>query len=295
LTFRDETYEVKELAAAHFEAVDYALFSAGADRSRQWAPIAVAAGATVIDNSSAFRMQAQVPLVVPEVNAHALHGHQGIIANPNCSTIQMVLALRCLRDLYGLERVIVSTYQSVSGAGARATEELLAATRAVLDDAPEPRDVHPHGIAFDCLPHIDVLDAQGWTREEIKMREETRKILELADLPVTATCVRVPVVRCHSESVWVQTQQPVSMPQLLAALQGQPGVQVAGDPTAYRTARELAGRDEVHVGRLRLDPLDPTMLSFWVVSDNLRKGAALNAVQILQVLCRQTVSTPKSA
>jgi aspartate-semialdehyde dehydrogenase len=172
---------------------------------------------------------------------------------------------------------------------------LLAATRAVLDDAPEPRDVHPHGIAFDCLPHIDVLDAQGWTREEIKMREETRKILELADLPVTATCVRVPVVRCHSESVWVQTQQPVSMPQLLAALQGQPGVQVAGDPTAYRTARELAGRDEVHVGRLRLDPLDPTMLSFWVVSDNLRKGAALNAVQILQVLCRQTVSTPKSA
>ena len=294
MTFRGQTLIVQELASTHFHDIDYALFSAGADRSRQWAPIAVAAGATVIDNSSAFRMQADVPLVVPEINAHALSEHKGIIANPNCSTIQMVMALRSVRDLYGLERVVVSTYQSVSGAGARSTSELLTASRAVLDQAPEPREVHPRGIAFDCLPHIDVLEERGWTREELKMRNETRKILELPDLSVTATCVRVPVVRCHSESVWVQTRRPVSISELLAAMQKHPGVQVSADPNDYRTARELAGRDEVHVGRVRLDLLDPTLLSFWVVADNLRKGAALNAVQILQYLCRQPASTPES-
>ena len=260
------------------------------------APLAAAAGCVVVDNTSHFRNEPDIPLIVPEVNPEDIAGYppRNIIANPNCSTIQMVLALRSVRDLYGLDRVVVSTYQSVSGAGARSTEEMLAATRAVLEETPEPRDAHPRGIAFDCVPHIDVMDDQGWTREEIKMREETRKILEMPELPVTATCVRVPVVRCHSESVWVQTQKPVALQELLGALSNEPAVQVSTDAAAYRTARELAGQDEVHVGRLRLDPLDPRLLSFWVVSDNLRKGAALNAVQILQHLCQQSAATPET-
>jgi aspartate-semialdehyde dehydrogenase len=289
--FRGAPLVVHEVGAGHFDAVDFALFSAGAERSRQWAPVAVRAGATVIDNSSAFRMQADVPLVVPEVNPHALESHPGLIANPNCSTIQMVVPLRCLRDLYGLRRVIVATYQSVSGAGNRSMQELLVASRAVLDGTDEPRQVHTRGIAFDCIPEIDVFDAQGWTREEIKMREETRKILELPDLAVSATCVRVPVMRCHSEAVWVQTEKPVDLDHLRAAFGAQQGIEVGSTPDAYRTARQLAGRDSISVGRLRQDPDDPTAVSFWVVSDNLRKGAALNAVQILQGLCSAAGTT----
>jgi len=294
LQFRGRAIAVQEVSPASFDSMDYALFSAGAQRSRTWAPVAVQAGAIVIDNSSAFRMQADVPLVVPEINAHALDGHHGIIANPNCSTIQMVMALQAVRDLYGLERVVVATYQSVSGAGTRAMEELQAATRALLDGDPEPRDVHPRGIAFDCIPQIDVLEDDGWSREENKMRDETRKILELEQLPVTATCVRVPVQRCHSEAVWVRTQTPVVLDDLIAAQQQQAGLQVAAAVQEYRTARELSGRDEVHVGRMRLDQDDPCGLSFWVVSDNLLKGAALNAVQILQYMQRQAAATPEA-
>jgi aspartate-semialdehyde dehydrogenase len=254
----------------------------------------VQAGAVVIDNSSAFRMQADVPLVVPEVNAHASASHSGIIANPNCSTIQMVVPLRCLRDRYGLRRVVVSTYQSVSGAGRRSMQELLEASRAVLEGTDEPRQVHPRGIAFDCIPEIDVFDEAGWTREEVKMRDETRKILEMPDLAVSATCVRVPVLRCHSEAVWVETETPVVLEELHAALGSEDGVVVDAAPRDYRTARELAGHDTVGVGRLRLDPDDPRLVSFWVVSDNLRKGAAWNAVQILQGLCR-TAGAPTDA
>lgn len=294
LPFRGQTITVQEVTAESFESMDYALFSAGAERSRTWAPVAVQAGAIVIDNSSAFRMQSDVPLVVPEINPHTLEGHHGIIANPNCSTIQLVMALQAIRDLYGLERVVVATYQSVSGAGTRAMQELQAASRAVLDGNKEPRAVHPRGIAFDCIPQIDVLEEDGWSREEIKMREETRKILEQQQLSVTATCVRVPVLRCHSEAVWVKTQTPVVLADLVAAQEQQPGLQVDAAAQEYRTARQLSGRDEVHVGRLRLDPEDPCALSFWVVADNLLKGAALNAVQILQYLHHQTASTPEA-
>jgi aspartate-semialdehyde dehydrogenase len=294
LQFHGRAIAVQEVSAASFDSMDYALFSAGAQRSRTWAPVAVQAGAVVIDNSSAFRMQADVPLVVPEINPHALDGHHGIIANPNCSTIQMVMALQAVRDLYGLERVVVATYQSVSGAGTRAMEELQAATRALLDGDAEPRDVHPRGIAFDCIPQIDVLEDDGWSREENKMRDETRKILELQQLPVTATCVRVPVQRCHSEAVWVRTQRPVVLKDLIAAQQQQAGLQVASAVQEFRTARELSGRDEVHVGRMRLDQDDPCGLSFWVVSDNLLKGAALNAVQIVQYMQRQAAATPEA-
>ncbi|HZM16602.1 MAG TPA: aspartate-semialdehyde dehydrogenase [Candidatus Krumholzibacteria bacterium] len=288
VVFRGEPLPLRLLEPGCFRGLDFALFSAGAERSRQYAPQAVQEGAVVVDNSSAFRLDAAVPLVVPEVNASALDGHRGLVANPNCSTIQMVVALKPVRDLFGLRRVVVATYQSVSGAGRRSMGELEAASRAYLAGTPEPREVYPRGIAFDVVPHIDVLDAAGWSREETKMRQESRKILGMPELRLSATCVRVPVFRCHSEAVHVETESPVDLEALRTAMQRQPGLALRPEAD-YPLARELAGRDEVGVGRLRLDPQEPRSLAFWVVSDNLRKGAALNAVQIVEHLCQARV------
>jgi aspartate-semialdehyde dehydrogenase len=279
---------VRELGPDSFAGVDVALFSAGAERSRVFAPLAVQAGALVVDNSSAFRMHPDVPLVVPEVNPQALHGGARLIANPNCSTIQMVVALQPLRDAFGLRRIVVATYQSVSGTGARAMEELDRTTRQYLSGEPEDVRVYPHPIAFECLPQVDVFDADGNTREEIKMREETRKIFGDPALEVLATCVRVPVFRSHSEAVVAETVRPVDLEQLRSLLQAAPGVVLGAAAADYPLARQAAGRDPVFVGRLRVEAADPHLVSMWVVSDNLRKGAALNAVQIAEVLCSVT-------
>jgi len=282
--FHGRTVPVRELRADSFQGVDLALFSAGAERSRNFAPEAVRAGALVVDNSSAFRMQPDVPLVVPEVNPEAANAHRGLIANPNCSTIQMVVALRPVREAFGLRRIVVATYQSVSGTGAGAMRELERGTRAHLDGTTETPEVYPHPIAFNCLPHIDVFDAEGNTREEIKMRDETRKIFGDPAIAVVATCVRVPVFRAHSEAVVAETDRPVDLSALRQALERAPGVVLVDAPGRYPLAREAAGRDEVFVGRLRLQSDDPRTLAMWVVADNLRKGAATNAVQIAELV-----------
>ena len=284
VSFGGHAVQVQELRAGAFQGVDLALFSAGAERSRAFAPEAVRAGALVVDNSSAFRMQPDVPLVVPEVNPDAARAHRGLIANPNCSTIQMVVALRPVRDAFGLRRVYVATYQSVSGTGARAMQELERGARAHLEGAPDVPDVYPHPIAFNCLPHIDVFDAEGNTREELKMRDETRKIFADASITVLATCVRVPVFRAHSEAVVAETERAVDLPLLRSALRDSPGVVLSESSEEYPLARAVAGRDEVFVGRLRVDADDPRALSMWVVADNLRKGAATNAVQIAELV-----------
>jgi len=278
------TARVRVLDGSGFEGVDFALFSAGAERSRAFAPMAAAAGAVVIDNSSAFRMDADVPLVVPEVNAAAAHAHRGIIANPNCSTIQMVVALQPVRDLFGLRRVVVATYQSVSGSGARAMRELERQSREYLAGGAETREVFPHPIAFDVLPQVDVFVDGEWTREEIKMRDETRKIFADPRLVVHATCARVPVFRGHSEAVVAETERDVDLEALRAALARASGVVLRPGADAYPMARPTSGRDEVFVGRLRGDPGDPRVVSMWIVADNLRKGAATNAVQIAETL-----------
>lgn len=268
-------------SAEAFRGVDYALFSAGAGRSREWAEVAAAAGAVVVDNSSAWRMDPQVPLVVPEVNGDAARDRpRGIIANPNCSTIQMVVALEAIRRAAGLTRVVASTYQSVSGAGETGRDALRAEVeRGVADDSPFARP-----IAGNVIPQIGDLDAEGWTGEERKMTDETRKILSLPHLPVAATCVRVPVDVGHSVQVMVETERELSVDEARAALAAFPGIRAAETADAYPTALEAAGRDDVFVGRIRRDPHLPRTLHLWVVADNLRKGAATNAVQIVQEL-----------
>lgn len=286
LSFKGEDLEVRELGAGSFEGVDIALFSAGATISRQYAPSAVEAGAIVVDNSSAFRMEPDVPLVVPEVNACEVAKHRGIIANPNCSTIQMVVVLKPLHDAAGLKRVVVSTYQAVSGTGRRAIEELDAQTRAITEGREAVCEVYPHQIAFNALPHIDVFLDNGYTKEEMKMVGETRKIMGLPDLALTATTVRVPVFISHSESVnaeFVSDLPPQRARELLAQA---PGVAVLDDPggNIYPLAVDAAGRDECFVGRIRADESVDHGLNLWIVADNLRKGAALNAVQIAEIL-----------
>lgn len=287
VAFRGRPVRVAALTEEAFAGIDLALFSAGADRSREFAPHAVRAGAVVIDNSSAFRMQPDVPLVVPEVNPEAALGHSGIVANPNCSTIQMLVALRPLREEFGLRRIVVATYQSVSGTGARALRELEATSRSHLAQEPETCAVYPHPIAFNCLPHIDVFDAEGHTREEIKMRDETRKIFADPGIAVFATCVRVPVFRSHSEAVLAETERPVDLERLRGLLRRTPGLIFREEADAYPLAREAAGRDEVFVGRLRGHAEDPRAVSLWIVADNLLKGAALNAVQIAELLAAE--------
>src|SRR5690606_16602900 len=261
--------------------VDYALFSAGGDRSREWAPIAAEAGAVVIDNSSAWRTDPEVPLVVPEVNADALADRpRGIIANPNCSTIQVVVALKPFLEAAGLKRVIYTTFQSVSGAG----EAGKAALRSeVSGDRPE-KSPFTRTIHGNAVPQIGDFDEQGWTGEETKMRNETRKILSVPELHVSATCVRVPVEVGHSVQVTIETERDLTRARAEEALRAEAGVVFADDAASFPTALEVAGRDEVFVGRLRADPDLPNTFHLWVVADNLRKGAATNAVQILEEL-----------
>ena len=287
LDFGGQKVVVEDLAKADFSGVDFALFSAGGSVSKEYAPKAAKAGAVVIDNTSAFRMDPSVPLVVPEVNPEAIKGHQGIIANPNCSTIQMVVALKPLARDFGLSRVVVSTYQSASGAGQSGIEELIAGSKAYLSGEQEPQpSTFAHPLAFDALPHIDVFDPNGFTREELKMVRETRKILEMPDLAISATCVRVPVVRCHSEAVTVDLNEEISADEARRLWGDAPGVEVLDDPGAneYPLARQAASTDPCWVGRIRRDLDLANTLHFWVVSDNLRKGAALNAIQIAEKL-----------
>lgn len=288
-TFQGRRYTIEEATPERFEGVDLAFFATPTDVSRRLAPEAVRRGAVVIDKSSAYRDDPGVPLVVPEVNGHRLADHKGIIASPNCSTIQMVLVLKPLGDLSPLRRVVVSTYQSVSGTGREAVEELRAQSRAALDGQSVDPRVYPHQIAFNLLPHIDEFAPNGYSKEEMKMVSETRKILERPDLPVSATTVRVPVEVGHSEAVWVETEWPLSPEEARAAMARMPGVVVEDDPAraVYPTPVRAAGRDEVFVGRVRRDLSCERGLVFWVVSDNLRKGAATNAVHIAEALVRQ--------
>ena len=281
---------VQEMTPESFEGVDIALFSAGASVSKEMREAVTAAGAVMIDNSSAFRMDEDVPLVVPEVNPQDVAWHNGVIANPNCSTIQMVVALKPLYDLSPIKRVVVSTYQAASGAGAPAMAELYDQTRAFLDGTPEDEleiSAFAHRIAFNTIPHIDVFLDDGSTKEEWKMVVETKKIMGDPAIEVAATCVRVPVLRCHGEAINVEFAGEVTVEAAArAALEAAPGVEVMDDTAnkVYPMPGLLAGTDGTFVGRLRKDPTVPHGIAFWDVADQIRKGAALNAVQIAQLL-----------
>jgi aspartate-semialdehyde dehydrogenase len=286
--FGSDELVVEEMTQSSFEGVDIALFSAGAGVSRAFREAVVSAGAVMIDNSSAFRMEDDVPLVVPEVNADDAHRHSGVIANPNCSTIQMVVALKPLHDIAPIKRVVVATYQAASGAGQAAMDELYSQSGDFL----RGQEIHvhefAHRIAFNCIPHIDVFLDDGSTKEEWKMVVETKKIMHAPGIDVVATCVRVPVLRCHSEAVHVEFEAPVSVEAARAALEGAPGVTVLDDPSAaaYPMPAMLEGTDDTYVGRIRVDDTVPHGLAIWIVADQLRKGAALNAVQIAEVLLK---------
>ncbi len=298
VAFAGEQLEVRELTNDALEGFDLALFSAGGSTSKQYAPEAVARGCVVIDKSSAYRMDPDVPLIVPEVNPETADAHRGIIANPNCSTIQFVAVLKPLLDAAGLQHVTVSTYQAVSGTGTKAMDELAAQSRAVLADEPVVSSVYPQQIAFNALPHCDVFDAEGNTQEETKLIHESRKILGLPQLGISATAVRVPVWRGHSEAVWIETTDPLSADQARELLGRAPGVVVLDDPAAnsYPTPIAASGRDEVFVGRIRRDPSRRNGLALWIVADNLRKGAATNGVQIAETLvARDLVRVPGAA
>jgi len=290
--------EIGEAVPEAFEGVDIALFSAGADVSRELAPAAVARGATVIDNSAAWRMDETIPLVVSQVNPEDLEGHPGIVANPNCSTMQMAPVLMALRDSVGLERVIVDTYQSVSGTGADAIAELEGQIRAHVSGEPKSATVYPHPIAFNALPEIDVFLPNGYTKEEWKVVTENRKILHLPDLPISCTAVRIPVFVSHSEAIHVQTRDPITPDRARELFATVPGVIVHDDPSvhAYPLASEAAGRDEIFVGRVRQDVSieDDRGLAFWVVSDNLRKGAATNTIELAETLRERDWIKPAS-
>ena len=280
------TLTVNEATPEAFEGVDIALFSAGTDVSRQLAPEAAARGATVIDNSNAWRMEPNVPLIVSQVNPGDGEWHEGIIANPNCSTMQLVPVLMALRDSVGIERVVVDTYQSVSGTGAEGLAELESQIRAHVAGEPKVGSVYPHPIAFNALPEIDVFLENGYTREEWKVVTESRKILHLPELRLSCTAVRIPVFVSHSEAVHVETTRSITPDEARRAFGAVPGVVVVDDPAdhGYPIATAAAGSDDVFVGRVRTDPSVERGIAFWVVSDNLRKGAATNAVQIAEVL-----------
>lgn len=296
INFKGQSYTVEEAVPESFEGVDIALFSAGGSISEQFAPEAVKRGAVVVDNTSAFRMNEDVPLVVPEVNKSALKGHFGVIANPNCSTIQMVCALQPLKEQFGLQKIIVSTYQAVSGAGIDAINELKdqsadfdnAATAEAKVLPVKSADRH-YPIAFNAVPQIDQFADNGYTLEEMKMINETKKIMSDQGLAVAATCVRLPVVTGHSESVYVELDGTPSVQQVKDALSGAPGVVLQDDPAnqEYPMPLMAAGKDEVFVGRIRKDLDNPNGYHLWVVSDNLIKGAALNSVQIAEALIEE--------
>ena len=281
-----QTLTIEPVSAEAFNGVDVVLASAGGSVSKQWAPVAAAAGAVVIDNSSAFRMDAKVPLVVPEVNPHAAFHHNGVIANPNCTTILMTLALAPLAARRSLRRVVVSTYQSASGAGARAMEELAQLSRTVLDGGTPQSSVLPHSLAFNLFLHNSPLQDNGYCEEELKMLNETRKIMGLPDLRVSATCVRVPVLRAHSEAINIEFNEPFPVEEARALLAKAPGVELIEDFNANRfpMPTDVTGRDAVAVGRIRQDLSEPNALELWLCGDQIRKGAALNAIQIAELL-----------
>jgi aspartate-semialdehyde dehydrogenase len=289
LSFNGGEFVVEETALTSFKNIDLALFSAGTEISTRFAPVAAEAGTVVVDNSAAWRMDESVPLVVPEVNPDDVMKHKGIIANPNCSTIQMVVALYPIHKVNPIKRIIVSTYQSVAGAGTPAMEELSAQTKAVLEGKAVVPHVFPHQIAFNMLPEIDVFRDDGYTKEEWKMVNETRKIMHAPQIMVSATCVRVPVYVGHSEAVNVELTHKMTADQARQLLIGAPGVNVLDDPTVshYPHPWMAAGQDDVWVGRIREDISCPNGLVMWIVSDNVRKGAALNAVQIAELLVQR--------
>jgi len=284
-----EEMEVKETTPESFKGIEIALFSAGTEISRYFSPIAAQSGTVVIDNSAAFRMMPSVPLVVPEVNPEDIEWHKGIIANPNCSTIQVVVALYPLHKANPIKRLIVSTYQSVSGTGLAAVEELTTQARQVLEGQNTTPHVYPHQIAFNVLPEIDVFMDNGYTKEEWKMVEETRKIMHADNMDISATCVRVPVFTGHGAAVHVEFSQPMPPEEARDILAQAPGVRVLDDPaiSLYPQPWSAAGTDEVFVGRIRRDASHPNGLVMWVVADNLRKGAALNAVQIAEEMVKR--------
>ncbi|MBQ3032824.1 MAG: aspartate-semialdehyde dehydrogenase [Deferribacterales bacterium] len=288
MCFKGKEYFVEELTENSFDGVDIALFSAGGSRSLQFAPAAVKSGAVVIDNSSAFRMDDNVPLVVPEVNPEDAYTHQGIIANPNCTTIIMLVPLKPLHDYATVKRVIVSSYQSTSGAGAKAMEELKAQTQAWVKGEPIKVEQFAHQILFNVIPHVDSFTDNWYTKEEMKMFNETRKMLHSTDISVSATCVRVPVLTAHSESVFIETEKKITREKAIELLSGVNGVKVVDDPhnKVYPMPLDAAGQDLCYVGRIREDIASSNGLSFWVSGDQLRKGAATNAVQIAELLIK---------
>jgi aspartate-semialdehyde dehydrogenase len=298
LEWQGQALTCRALSEDSIQGLDLVLSSAGGSVSAEWSPKLVAAGATVVDNTSYWRMHDEVPLVVSEVNPEALEGHGGIIANPNCSTMQMVVALKPLYDAAGIERLVISTYQAVSGTGKAAIDELTAQARAVVGgyDVPAP-EIYPHQIAFNVLAQAGSFAAgDDHTDEERKLINETRKILGDREIRVSATCIRVPVVTGHSEAVNVQTREPLEPEQARELLEAAPGVTVVDDPAAgrYPMALEAAGKDDVFVGRIRRDAGNERALDIWIVSDNLRKGAATNAVQVAEILVERGLLGPRN-
>ena len=291
LVFRGKDYPVRVLSDDSFKGVEIGLFSAGGSISRRFAPVAAKEGCVVIDNTSAFRMEPDIPLVVPEVNPEDIgaYGSRRIIANPNCSTIQMVVALKPIHDAVGIKRIVVSTYQAVSGSGKDAIEELVEQTKALLTLKKVEAKVYPHRIAFNCLPHIDVFLDNGYTKEEMKMVNETRKILKDSSIAITATTVRVPVFYGHSESVNIETERKITPDEVREILSSAPGVTVIDNPdlSEYPLASNAAGEDDTFVGRIREDESIPNGINRWIVADNIKKGAALNAVQIAETLVKE--------
>lgn len=290
LEFRGKQTRVEVLREDSFKGIDIALFSAGGSVSARFAPVAVSAGAVVVDNTAYFRMEPDIPLVVPEVNAQeiARYKNRGIIANPNCSTIQMVVALKPIHDVARIKRVVVSTYQSVSGAGRMAMEELTQQVSALFSGREIKKQKFPHQIAFNCIPHIDVFLEGGYTKEEMKIIDETRKILGEPSLGVTVTSVRVPVFCGHSESVNIETEKKLTAKDVKAILREAPGILLCDEPekNIYPMAIDAVGMDAILVGRVREDQSVANGINLWIVADNLRKGAALNAVQIAEILIR---------
>jgi aspartate-semialdehyde dehydrogenase len=286
IRFREQPIGVEELGERSFANIDLALFSAGGEVSRKFAPLARAAGAIVIDNSSAFRMEPDVPLVIPEINSADLKRHHGIIANPNCTTAIMLMGLYPLHRAFGVRRVFASSYQAVSGSGARAIDELTKQTEATLQKREPMPQVYPHPIAFNVLPQVDGFLETGYTKEEIKIQNESRKIMHLPNFRASATCVRVPVYRAHSVAVSAEFERPVSLEGAREALANAPGVDLVDEPhrNRYPTPSDVAGKDNCAVGRLRRDCAFENGLAFWVSGDQLLKGAALNAVQIIELL-----------
>jgi aspartate-semialdehyde dehydrogenase len=291
LTFRGKAVPVELLTEKSFGGIEIGLFSAGGSVSEKFAPFAAAAGCVVIDNTNAFRMVPEIPLVVPEVNPEAIaqYKNRNIIANPNCSTIQMVVALKPIHDAARIKRIVVSTYQAVSGTGKKAIEELELQSRALMNGQAPVIKVYPYRIAFNCLPHIDIFMDNGYTKEEMKMVRETKKIMNDQTIAVTATTVRVPVFHAHSESINIETEKKITADEVRRLLSTAPGVKVVDNPQfkQYPLAIDAAGHDETLVGRIREDESIPNGINMWVVADNIRKGAALNAVQIAEILIQK--------